>query len=273
MTRASSVPLFPRLALRLVERGARRDLRAIWDYHIGMHRRLAQALDSGAAAFQRETEALRGEIRAAAGEQAPAAAALRPMWQACRRCEAPRGKLLSALDGWSAFVLRERPREWRQVDTLLEQIAGGPARLMAQVLGGDSEAARADTAALGRAIAWTAMLRRLDAHLDEGRMIFAESELEQFRVRAQDLAERRITPAFHDLMWFQARRVRGWLDEAGALRESLPTPGARRFAGALVDWQRELLARMEKGGWGVFAGEIELGRWEAVRLLMRSRGK
>lgn len=260
-------------ALLLLPGRTRRDVRAVIR-HVGEQaERMAASLARDGALLQRTLMELQQENAALGASTSPSPpAAIRGVVE---RHRVPRRWLLAGLDGWNLYLVRQRPRDWTHVETMLEQAAVAPLRVVVRVLGTEEDAEGPGTEfarALGFGIGCVQLLQHTGAGLDGGRVHFPESELERFRVGLQDLADRRRTAQFHDLCWFQAKRARGHLDEAEQRLDALPGAEARACARAVIAWQRLVLERIEASEWDVLQGRsFEPGRLEAMRLAFAAR--
>ncbi|MBI3271327.1 MAG: presqualene diphosphate synthase HpnD [Planctomycetes bacterium] len=77
-----------------------------------------------------------------------------------------------------------------------------------EIFGYQDPAARAHAEDLGIAMQLTNILRDVREDLERDRVYLPQDELARFGVTEADLAAGRATPAFHELMAFQARRAR-----------------------------------------------------------------
>lgn len=260
------LPPLPILAAYVLPRGKRRDLRAVVDYALGLNADFARAMAAGGAAYQSTAARAQSEAASLFAEDAPGAnTALRDV---LRRHGVPRARVLSLVDGWNLLYVRQRHRDWTQLEGILRQTGGPMALIVGAILGADVTLHRDAFSALGRAIAFCELLRRLPSGLDHGRLYFPEDDIERFRARVQDIADRRATPQVNDLVWFELKRAREMLEAADGALAALPDDGSRRFVAILLAWQRELLSRVEKNPFGIDGRPVELSRWESARLAM-----
>src|SRR5690554_3512699 len=79
----------------------------------------------------------------------------------------PRRRLLAIIDGWNLLLVRQRPRDASQLETILDLTGGSISLGIGQTLGLAEHDAQ--LLALGRAIAHTQLLAHLPFHLSEGR--------------------------------------------------------------------------------------------------------
>jgi phytoene synthase len=113
----------------------------------------------------------------------------------------------------------------------------------------DPVAANPPARALGEAFQLTNFLRDIDEDLDRDRQYVPQEDLHRFGV---DLAERRCTPAFVELMRFEIARCRALYRDAEAGIAMLPRRSAS-CVGAAHDLYGRILDRIEAQGYDVFA--------------------
>ena len=118
----------------------------------------------------------------------------------------------------------------------------------------DLRAATPSARALGEAFQLTNILRDIADDLDRGRQYVPQDDLRRFGV---DLAERRCTPAFVDLMRFEIDRGRQLYTAAEAGITLLPDRSARCVRTA-QDLYARILDRIEAQGYDVFAGRARV---------------
>ena len=113
----------------------------------------------------------------------------------------------------------------------------------------DLVAATPPARALGEAFQLTNFLRDIDEDLGRDRQYVPQEDLRRFSV---DLAERRCTPEFVELMRFEIARCRALYREAEAGIAMLPRRSAS-CVGAAHDLYGRILDRIEAQGYDVFA--------------------
>ncbi len=104
---------------------------------------------------------------------------------------------------------------------------------------------------LGIALQLTNILRDIGEDLDRGRLYLPREDLRRFGYSAEDLRAHRRTPAFAELMRFQAMRARSYYERGNAGIPLLHRRG--RFAVKVAsDVYREILNRIEASHFDVF---------------------
>ena len=140
------------------------------------------------------------------------------------------------------------------------------------IFGFDSPEAPRLAEKCGVAFQLTNILRDIREDAERGRIYLPAEDLDRFGVRGHDLRAESPTPAFLDLMRFEAARARRYYDE------SLPLLGlvhqrSRRSLWALIEIYSKLLAKIEHSGYDGLARRISLPAavkaWIVVRALAR----
>lgn len=104
---------------------------------------------------------------------------------------------------------------------------------------------------LGIAMQLTNILRDIGEDYDRGRVYLPREEMAQFGYSERQLAARDRGPEFHRLMRFQVARAREYYRRAEPGIAMLH-PGGRFAVKIASDVYREILARVEQGGFDVF---------------------
>lgn len=124
--------------------------------------------------------------------------------------------LLQALvAGFRMDLEQARYLDFANLQRYLDQVGGSFATLVARASAGQADAAQ-DTwaAALGRALMLAQLIQDLGHDARHGRIYVPIDELQRYTVTAADLLNRRYSPAFTELMQYQANRARAALDVA-----------------------------------------------------------
>jgi phytoene synthase len=129
----------------------------------------------------------------------------------------------------------------------------------------DADAARGPARALGEAFQLTNFLRDIGEDLDRGRQYLPQEDLLRFGV---DLAARKCTPQFVDLMRFEIARCRSLYRYAATGITMLPERSARCVAAA-HDLYGRILDRIELQGYDVFRQRARVPT--AVKLAVAAR--
>ncbi|MDK2971603.1 MAG: 15-cis-phytoene synthase [Candidatus Sumerlaeota bacterium] len=260
----ATFPPLPRLALRLLPREHRKGVRAVLEYHGAVGVRLRRAFPRGAEAMQAVNAVLQAEL-APGGGTAPRT----PGLAVALAGGVPRRHLVPVVDGWNAYLLRRRPRDQALFENTLRLLAGAPARAIGGLLGLEGTESTGPVEALGMGLGMTQMLRLLGPALHDGRLHFPEEDAERFRANLQDLADGRCTKAVQDLLWFETKRARDFLARGEQAVEAARGGPAASYLAVHLAWGRGVLDRLESAGFDVVGRDVEMSRWEALRLCLR----
>lgn len=100
-----------------------------------------------------------------------------------------------------------------------------------------------------------------------GRVYLPAEDRRRFGYSDDDLAARRFTPQFRNLMQFEVERARGFFDRGAKLLPLLPRE-ARVDVELFVRGGRATLRAIEKNGYDVWSRRPEVGKWAKARLLL-----
>ena len=153
-------------------------------------------------------------------------------------------------------------------DDLLGYMDGSAAvigEMMLPVLRPRSAAALGPARALGLAFQLTNFLRDVGEDLDRGRVYVPQEDLRRF---GADPHERRVSPAWRELMRFEIERNRELYREADAGIALLPPSSARCVSTARTLYAR-ILERIEARDYDVFTGRARVPTWRKAALSTR----
>ena len=136
-------------------------------------------------------------------------------------------------------------------------VAGIVGEVAANIFGQTDDATTAYAHTLGLAFQLTNIIRDVGEDALRGRIYLPVDELQRFDVKAQDLLQRRDSPAFQALMQFQAERAHGLYDQALAL---LPDADRRSQKPGLMmaSIYRTLLREIEAAHFPVLTQRVAL---------------
>ena len=149
----------------------------------------------------------------------------------------------------------ERYETWEDLREYMDGSAAVIGEMMLPILEPtDLSTATGPARALGEAFQLTNFLRDVDEDLDRGRQYLPQEDLRRFGV---DLADRRCTPSFVDLMRFEIVRCRELYRCAEGGIALLPDRSARCIRAA-HDLYGRILDCIEAQGYDVFAGRARV---------------
>ncbi len=165
-------------------------------------------------------------------------------------------------DGFARFLRSmemdltvERYETWEDLREYMDGSAAVIGEMMLPILEPtDLSTATGPARALGEAFQLTNFLRDVDEDLDRGRQYLPQEDLRRFGV---DLADRRCTPSFVDLMRFEIARCRELYRCAEGGIALLPDRSARCIRAA-HDLYGRILDCIEAQGYDVFAGRARV---------------
>ena len=179
----------------------------------------------------------------------------------------PRHYFEELLNGVEMDLEKTRYVSFAELEQYCYRVAGVVGLMCIEIFGYRRPETRTYAERLGTAFQLTNILRDLGTDMDRGRLYLPQQDLARFGVTEADIAGRRPTPAFHDLMRFQVARARDFYEAA---RAALPaqdrhTMLAPEIMGAIY---LRLLERIEASGYDVFTRRIRLSDTERMRLAL-----
>ena len=205
-------------------------------------------------------------LRAWLDDDAPSDATAVALADARARYGIPRDALSALVDGGLQDTEQTRYADFADLRGYCQKVAGAVGVACIAVYGSsDVEHART----LGVALQLINIMRDVREDWGLGRVYLPEDELAAFGVAEDDVAAGRLSPAWRELMAFQAERARAHLEEGSRLLDSLDRRSAlcvSTFAGLY----RGQLDRMEENGFDVFGASCRLST--PAKLAVVARG-
>jgi 15-cis-phytoene synthase len=176
---------------------------------------------------------------------------------AVQRYRLPREYLLRVIDGMQMDLERTRYATFAELEDYCDHVAGVVGLLSAEVFGYEDTRTRDYARSLGIAFQLTNIIRDVGEDARRGRIYLPQEDLDRFGVAATDVLRARTSPAFVQLMRFEAERARGWYDAAIA---ALPARDrrAQRPGLAMAAIYRTLLDEIGRDGYEVLDRRIAL---------------
>jgi 15-cis-phytoene synthase len=186
--------------------------------------------------------------------QHPVTRALLP---AAGRYSLPQEKLLEIIDGMEMDLRQSRYLDWPALEAYCYRVAGVVGLLAARIFGYREERTLEYARQLGIAFQLTNIIRDVGEDARKNRIYLPMDELKRFGVPASDLLQARNTPAFQELMRFEAERARS---QYAAAMAALPAADRRAQRPGLVmaAIYRALLAEIERDGFRVLSQRTSL---------------
>lgn len=166
-------------------------------------------------------------------------------------------RLAEIIDGMEMDLHQSRYLDWPALETYCYRVAGVVGLLAAGIFGYEDARTLDYARKLGIAFQLTNIIRDVGEDARKNRIYLPMDELARFGVPATDLLQARQTPAFRELMMFEARRARAYYEEAMVL---LPEADRRAQRPGLVmaAIYRALLDEVEADGFRVLAQRTSL---------------
>jgi phytoene synthase len=165
--------------------------------------------------------------------------------------------LLAVIEGCQMDLDQTRYLDFKGLERYCHLVAGIVGEVAAKIFGQTSTQTTAYAHQLGLAFQLTNIIRDVGEDGRRGRIYIPMNELQQFKVTAQDILERKYSPRFTELMKFQAARAHQLYDEALAL---LPAQDRRDQKPGLMmaSIYRTLLREIERDDFQVLHQRISL---------------
>ena len=180
-------------------------------------------------------------------------------------CKIDEGCFRRFLHSMTMDLTVEKYETW---DDLLGYMDGSAAvigEMMLPILEPMNPAAIGPARDLGNAFQLTNFLRDVNEDLDRGRVYIPQEDVRRFGV---DLAERRCTPQFVELMKFEIERCRALYRSADDGLALLP-PQSRRSIGAARVLYGRILDKIEGQNYDVFAKRASVSTWEKAVMVTK----
>lgn len=190
---------------------------------------------------------------------------LRAVVDTVTTCKIDEGCFRRFLRSMTMDLTVEKYETW---DDLLGYMDGSAAvigEMMLPILEPMNPAAIGPARDLGNAFQLTNFLRDVNEDLDRGRVYIPQEDMRRFGV---DLAERRCTPQFVELMKFEIERCRALYRSADEGLALLP-PQSRRSIGAARVLYGRILDKIEGQNYDVFAKRASVLTWEKAVMVTK----
>lgn len=168
-----------------------------------------------------------------------------------------RACLEAIVDGVEMDLDKRRYATFEELYEYCYRVASAVGLSCIEVFGYTDRRAREYAVNLGVALQLTNILRDLQPDAERGRIYLPQDELRRYRYPEEDLLQGRYTPAFVELMRFQAERARAYFRAA---RTALPPADRRRLVAAEIMGAIyfTLLEALERREFRVFGERVQL---------------
>jgi phytoene synthase len=173
------------------------------------------------------------------------------------------------IDGVASDLEPRRIETFDQLHRYCYQVASVVGLTTVHIFGFDSPAALPLAEKCGVAFQLTNILRDIREDAGLGRIYLPAEDLRRFGVTEEDLRAGKRSPAFVELMRFEAARARAFYDESRPLLD-LVSRRSRPSLWALLEIYSRLLERIERSGYDVFERRIRLSTPEKAGIVLRA---
>ena len=169
------------------------------------------------------------------------------------------------LNGVEMDLVKSRYATFEELERYCYRVAGVVGLMCIEVFGYSVPETQRYAEHLGTAFQLTNILRDVGRDADRGRIYLPQDDLARFGCAEADILNRRLTPAFRDLMRFEAARARQCYDDA---RTALPSADRKNMLCAEImrAIYIRLLRQIERRAFDVYSRPIRLS--DARRLAL-----
>jgi phytoene synthase len=196
-----------------------------------------------------------------------------PVWPAfhhtVRRFGIPHEYFRQMIDGISSDLEPRRLETFDELYRYCYLVASVVGLTIIHIFGFDTRSALPLAEKCGVAFQLTNILRDIQEDAERGRVYLPAEDLRRFGVTERDLREGNRTPAFLELMRFEAARARAYYNESLPLLE-LVHPRSRNSLWALISIYSRLLERIEGKNYDVFTRRVRLSLFEKSWIVIKA---
>ncbi len=184
-----------------------------------------------------------------------------------KQCKIPREHFDALAAGCRMDFTVVRYDTWKQLERYCYCVAGVVGLIMCKVFDVTSPAAQAHAVAMGNAMQLTNILRDVREDMDRGRVYLPAEDLQRFKIGPRQLAQRRWTPAFAQLMEFEVARARALYREGAQGIGYIANDGSRLTASVMAVVYGGILRAIEGLEYDVFRRRASLSTFAKLRRL------
>ena len=167
-------------------------------------------------------------------------------------CQIPRTHFDALADGCRMDFTVNRYETWAELERYCFRVAGVIGLIMCRVFDVAAPEAQAHAVAMGNAMQLTNILRDVREDMDRGRIYLPAQDMERFKVGPRQLASRRWTPPFAQLMRFEVQRARSLYRDGAAGIGYIANDGSRLTACVMAVVYGGILRAIESVEYDVF---------------------
>lgn len=186
-----------------------------------------------------------------------------------RRFNIPQRYFEEVIDGVEMDLTRKRYETFDELRLYCRRVASAVGLICIEIFGYRNPATRTYAERLGLAFQLTNILRDVREDSARDRIYLPHEDLERFGVTEDEILQSAYTPAFHQLMEFEAERARNFYREAGAALHPEDRPAMIAAEGMRLIYSA-LLERIVKSGYRVFDGRLSVSTPRKLYLVGRA---
>ncbi len=183
-----------------------------------------------------------------------------------RRFRIPADLLRDTIDGVAMDLAGYHYETFDELEGYCYRVAGAVGLACLAIWGFHDDRALEPARQLGTAFQLTNILRDLGEDADNGRVYLPAEDLRRWGYTADQLRQKTVNPAFHDLMTFQIARAHQLYQQGVAVAEWLDKDGLPSLA-VMVKIYHGLLRAIEQRPADVFRRRVRLSRFTKARML------
>ena len=184
---------------------------------------------------------------------------------AIQRFKIPQSYFSDLLTGCEMDLAHKRYKTFAELEVYCYHVAGTIGLLCNQLFGFEGEKARQYALLLGTAFQLTNIIRDVGIDAKLGRIYIPQDEMGNFGVKESEILSGRLSPAFLDLMSYQAERAESYFQKASALLE----PAEKKKilpAQIMAAFYHRILHKLVKQKFPVFKKKVSLSAVEKAGL-------
>lgn len=182
-------------------------------------------------------------------------------------CRIPREHFETLADGCRMDFSIRSYATWEDLEQYCYSVAGVVGLIMCCVFDIRNPAARFHAVSMGNAMQLTNILRDVREDFDRGRVYLPASDLDRFKVGHRQLALRRWTPPFAELMKFEVQRARSLYRDGAEGIGYIPQDGSRLTASVMAVLYGGILSAIESLEYDVFRHRAAVSLFGKVKRL------
>jgi phytoene synthase len=174
-----------------------------------------------------------------------------------RQFDLTRSSFEHLVDGVEMDLDRERYATFEDLREYCWRVASAVGYVCVEIFGQRTQSAREYALNLGLALQLTNIIRDVKGDAERGRIYLPQEDLARFGCTSEDLNQSRLTPEVARLLAFEVTRAREYYHRASQLLPSLDRKAmvAAEIMGRIY---REVLERIERGGFDVFSSRVRV---------------